>query len=271
MKLLLPCFAALSVVAASANPVVVEGLQSLDDTHHQLVSSESLGKQYQVFVKLPPSYESESQRSYPTVYILDGGELYPLFASYSGYLTAGQEIPELILVAISYGTGDWRHGNDRGHDYTAPTDEREHWGGAAEFQAFLDGELIPLVEKAYRSDAGRRIIFGQSLGGQFVLFTAQTRPELFWGHIASNPALHRNLPFFLETNPGPQDIESRLFVASGSHDDPQYRTPALVWIDHWTNRDDKPWRLEARTLDGHSHFSAPPASFRDGLRWLFSD
>lgn len=271
MKHFLPWFVALMVAAASAEPVVVEGLQSLDDTHHHVVSAESLGKQYHVLVKLPASYEAEPQRSYPTLYILDGGELFPLFASYSGYLTFGREIPELILVGISYGTGDWRQGNDRGHDYTAPTDEREHWGGAADFQAFLDDELIPYVEGTYRSDARQRIIFGQSLGGQFVLFTAQTRPDLFWGHIASNPALHRNLPFFLETNPGPQDIESRLFVASGSHDDPRFRTPALAWIEHWTNRDDIPWRLETRTLDGHSHFSAPPASFRDGLRWLFSD
>jgi predicted alpha/beta superfamily hydrolase len=271
MKFLLILFGLISAIAVLAEPVAVEGLQSLNDTHHHVVSAESLEKEFHVLVKLPPSYEAGPQRSYPTMYILDGGELFPLFASYSGYLTFGREIPELILVAISYGTDDWRQGNDRGHDYTAPTDEREHWGGAADFQKFLAGELIPFVEGTYRSDAGQRIIFGQSLGGQFVLFTAQTRPDLFWGHIASNPALHRNLPFFLETHPGPQDVESRLFVGSGSDDDPQYRGPALQWIDHWTSREDRPWRLETRTLDGHSHFSAPPASFRDGLRWLFSD
>jgi predicted alpha/beta superfamily hydrolase len=40
----------------------------------------------------------------------------------------------------------------------------------------------------------------QGLGGQFVLYTALTRPDLFWGHIASNPALHRNLPFYPENH-----------------------------------------------------------------------
>ena len=179
----------------------------------------------------------------------------------------------MILVAISYGTSDFRKGNNRGHDYTAPSDEREHYGGAKDFQTFLGDELIPFIEASYRSRATRRIVFGQSLGGQFVLYSAQTRPTLFWGHIASNPALHRNLDLFLTMTPEiPEEgALSYLFVGSGSDDDPQYRKPALQWINHWTHVEPKPWHLRAVTLDGHNHFSAPPASFRRGIRWLFFD
>jgi hypothetical protein len=43
----------------------------------------------------------------------------------------------------------------------------------------------------------------------------------------------------------------------------------LQWIEHWSARDDKPWQLKTVDLDGHSHMSAPPASFRQGLIWLF--
>ena len=271
MKTILALLVLLPLAIASAESVVVDGLQGLGDSHHHLVVSERLDKDYHVFVRLPPGYDPDDESRYPTVYVLDGGALYPLFASYSRYLFNANEIPELILVGISYGTDDWRQGNDRGHDYTAPTDEREHWGGAGRYQAFLEGELIPFVEDTYRSDAARRVIFGQSLGGQFVLFTAQTRPELFWGHIASNPALHRNLPFFLKTVPERPEVPSHLFVGSGSNDDPRFRVPAVEWIDHWTSRESTPWRLRAETLDGHSHHSAPPAAFRDGLRWLFSN
>jgi predicted alpha/beta superfamily hydrolase len=271
MRLLPALFVIVPLSVVTAEPVIVDGLQGLGDSRHHLVASESLEKDYHVFVRLPPGYDPTEDRSFPTVYVLDGGELYPLFASYAGYLFAGREIPKLILVGVSYGTDDWEQGNNRGHDYTAPTDEREHWGGAAHFQGFLERELIPFIEDRYPSDARRRIIFGQSLGGQFVLFTAQTRPDLFWGHIASNPALHRNLPFFLETLPQAPETQSHLFVGSGTHDDPRFRVPALEWIDHWTSREDAPWRLKVEILDGHSHFSAPPAAFRNGLRWLFAD
>lgn len=103
-----------------------------------------------------------------------------------------------------------------------------------------------------------------------MLFTALTDPVLFWGHIASNPALHRNLPFFLATPPRAENSNRpRLFVSSGSDDDPRFREPAVKWMSHWSTVKPTPWDLEMRTLEGHNHFSAATAAFRQGLIWLF--
>jgi predicted alpha/beta superfamily hydrolase len=107
------------------------------------------------------------------------------------------------------------------------------------------------------------VVFGQSIGGQFVLYTALTRSALFWGHIASNLALHRNLPFFLERFSYAQETgSSKLFVSSGTLNDPQFREPAQKWIRHWNARTKKPWQLKTVDLEGHTHMSAPPAAFR---------
>jgi len=249
------------------------GLQGLGNTQHHVVESESLGRSYDVLVGLPDGYNESDGRSYPTVYILDGGELYPMLRAYHRYLRNGGEAPEMILVAISYGSSDFDNGNERGHDYTAPSDEREHYGGAQDFQTFLRGELISFMEASYRSNPKRRILFGQSLGGQFVLYSAQTRPTLFWGHIASNPALHRNLELFLTMTPDipPDGAQSYLFVGGGSHDDRRFREPRSKWIEYWTAQEPKPWNLRVETLDGHTHSSAPPAVFRRGLKWIFAD
>ena len=111
---------------------------------------------------------------------------------------------------------------------------------------------------------------GSALGENLANFL--TKPDLFWGHIASNPALHRNLPFFLQAHvdAGSANETSRLFVASGSMDSPRFRAPALEWIEHWSASDDIPWKLKTIILDGHTHMSAPPAAFRQGMVWLFS-
>ena len=264
-----------------ADAAGADALQGLGDTRYDEIASTAAGRSYDIVIGLPAGYDESGDTRYPTVYLLDGGELYPMLSAYRRYLRFGEEIPDLILVAISYGTDDWRNGNDRGHDFTAPSAEREHWGGAPDFQRFLGDELIPKIETEYRSRGDRRIVFGQSLGGQFVLHAALTEPGLFWGHIASNPALHRNLPFFLEFrgaapargnggDGGNDSDRPRLFVASGSDDDERFRTPALAWMSHWSAADTRPWELATVTLDGHSHFSAPPAAFRQGLAWLFS-
>jgi predicted alpha/beta superfamily hydrolase len=271
--LLVTLIAAAATTAVSPGQSVgIDGVQSLGDSRHHTFESQTLDKNLHIVVGLPADYDESGDTEYPTVYVLDGGVHYATLRGYHRYLRVGEEVPEIILVAISYGTDDWGNGNDRSEDYTAPTDEREFWGGAGDFQEFLGSELIPFIESSYRSKSDRRIIFGQSIAGQFVLYTAQTKPTLFWGHIASNPALHRNLPLFLQMHPAtPADgVESRLYVANGSDDDPRFREPNVQWMEHWANVENRPWYLRAETLQGHTHFSAPPAAFRQGMAWLFS-
>ena len=260
---------ALLCVSASAPALDAEYLQGLGDTRYERFSSETIGRDFHVYVMLPDGYADSPDDTYPTLYLLDGGSLFPLLVGYYRYLLLGEEVPSMIIVGISYGSDRFAGGNYRASDYTAPSDERDYWGGAGAYQAFLKNELMPWVEKTYRSRADRRIVFGHSIGGQFVLYTAQTQPSLFWGHIASNPALHRNLPFFLEAHwPESAGTDSYLYVGSGSGDAAMFREPLQQWMQHWQQRDDFPLQLKAVTVDGHSHMSLPPAALRDGLRWM---
>ena len=244
-------------------------MPAIAGTKNHDLHSEITGYDYHVLVRVPESYDASKPRRYPVVYLLDGGALFPMLAGYYKYLRLQESVPELIIVGISYGTDDWREGNHRGTDYTAPTDQREHWGGAGSFQRALQNEIIPLIEGSYRADSQKRIIFGQSLGGQFVLFTALSKPNLFWGHISSNPALHRNLELFLQPQANDERSQSHLFVARGSEDEAVYRVPGKEWMEHWNATPDKPWRFKATVIDGYGHFSIAPESFRRGLVWLF--
>ena len=259
-----------SSALAAENAIELQGLQGLGDIRHHQVESDIIGKRYELLVGLPASYTASPGAKYPTVYLTDGAALYPLLQAYYRYLNFGEEVPEAIFVAISYSDGDWVNGNDRSHDYSAPSDAREDYGGARDFQAMLRDEVLPLIETRYRARPDRRIIFGQSMGGQFVLYTALTQPDLFWGHIASNPALHNNVSFFLPAAAKvPASPGSKLYVASASDDDARFKVPAMQWIRAWSEQQEKPWELHAEILDGHNHYSAPPASFRAGMKFLF--
>lgn len=262
----------LLTVSAASSAVETRFMQGLGDTDYQRIDSEILDRYFHIFVMLPDEYEQRSEENYPTIYLLDGGALFPLLSAYYRYLHFEEEIPDAIIVGISYGSDTFEDGNYRATDYTAKSSDRDYWGGADQFQNFLSDELLPFIERTYRSRANRRVIFGHSIGGQFVLYTALTKPNLFWGHVASNPALHRNLPFFMQRYGKVETAgeRSKLFVGSGSKDELRFRVPTLEWIEHWSNNDDNPWQLKTMTLEGHTHMSAPPASFRHGMTWLFS-
>lgn len=254
-------------IASAAAADDFQHIQALRDTEYQRIESETIGRAFHVYVMLPETYAAEPERNYRTIYLLDGGSLFPLLAGYYRYLRFTDETEESIFVAISYGSGTFEGGNFRSTDYTAPSDERSFWGGAEKFQTFLADELIPAVESRYRADPDDRVVFGHSLGGQFVLYTAQTRPNLFHGHIASNPALHRNLDFYLKQVPDASS-DSLLFVGTGSRDNERFREPLGHWIEHWVSVEDKPWRLRVEELEDHTHVSAPPAAFWRGLSWI---
>jgi hypothetical protein len=255
-----------------AEPFDPAKLQGLGDTRYHQFESETLGHTLHIYVRVPDSPGQNPDQRFPTVYLLDGGINFPLLSSYYHYLRLAEEVPEMILVGISYGSDSFEGGNFRSSDFTAPSQERAWWGKASTFQSVLAQELLPMIEEEYASDPGQRIIFGQSLAGQYVLYSALSRPEMFWGHIASNPALHRNLGYFLGWKGGPEmPLEAtRLFVSEGEFNDARFKQPAMEWIEYWSDPErKKPFVLEVRTLSGQSHLSSVTASFRQGLRWLF--
>jgi uncharacterized protein len=260
----------LSLPARGAESRDTQYLQGLGDVRYHRLDSEVLGRPLHVYVRVPVS-DSPTER-FPVVFVLDGGTFFPLLSAYYHALRWGEEVPEMILVGISYGSDRFNGGNYRASDFTAPAPDRDWWGGAPKFQQALVQELFPLVESGYPADPERRVLLGQSLGGQFVLYSALTRPGLFFGHIASNPALHRNLDWFQEWHgeaPMPA-AATRLFLAEAEFDDERFRQPALKWIENWSAADRvKPFRLEVRMLEGHTHLSAVTEAFRLGVQWLF--
>lgn len=259
--------------AAASDHPVLKYTQTLADTRYHRLTAEHLNRDFHLIVR-PPAVAPDSPDSpgasvrVPAIYLLDGGFLFPMLSGYFNYLRSEAVVPEACIIGISYGASNFDEGNFRSSDYTAPSPTAAHYGGAKKFQQFLKEQVIPLIESNYPVDPHQRILFGQSIGGQFVIYSAMTQPTLFSGHIASNPALHNNLAYFLKPHHSP-GAYSKLVVLRGSEDEPRFREPATAWMDHWLSQTDQlPVILEARVLDGYGHFSIPPESFRQGLIWL---
>ena len=262
----LPALGALSLTACIAPASTSHGasvpldyLPALKGDYFPIHSGET-GGVYHIYVRLPESYAGQPGRRYPTVYLLDGDSLYPYIAPHHLFLTFDDKLPEAIIVGIAFGS------------FAPPVNRRDHdFGtGAAPFQRFLRRELIPAIEKRFRSDH-RRILVGQSRGGGFALYSAFTDPGLFWGRIASNPSFPAHKPLLLGPTPkldlAAATALTRLAVTSGTRDHPQIRSDTLAWFAaHEGQRG--PWVLKRIELEGGTHAADLPNAYRQAMRWL---
>ena len=233
------------------------------------LESTAIGRDFHIFVSLPQSYEDNSEQLYPVVYVLDGDSLFPIIAPTHLFLTIDYELPEAVIVGIAYGSFD-PSVNKRGYDFTVSApDSDQTRGGAPEFHAFLEDELIPLVAGRYRVDSSRSVLFGQSRGGGMVLYSAFAHPDLFWGRIASNPTFEPGRKFFLSAPAKASRDDLGLVVTSGSRDIPTLRSAALEWFSEWVGAESLPWALHTVTIEGGAHASFSPSSYRTGMLRLF--
>lgn len=240
----------------------LQGMQNI--TYHAMKSAHT-DSTYHIYVS-SPSVSKDTQL--PVVYLLDGGNTFPMLASYAKYMMFSEEIPPLILVGISYGTDEFKQGNFRSRDFTLASAERSYYGGAPQFHRFLTTELMPWVAQQHAIDDDKKILFGHSIAGQFVLYNAMFQPQTFSGLIASNPAIHRNVEAFIAPLPTTQ-AKPKLVLMQAEQDDEQFQTPRTQWLDHWHNKPHH-WQLKIMQANGHNHMSSVPSAFRQGLLWLFN-
>lgn len=165
----------------------------------ELISA-AMGETRRINVYLPPTYAEQSEARFPVLYMPDGGvaEDFPHVANtLDAGIRAGEIVP-MLLVGIE--------NTQRRRDMTPPTtvdEDRKVWpivGESAKFRAFLRDELVPEIDRRYRSN-GDTAIIGESLAGLFIVETFFEAPGLFDTSIALSPSLWWNAHALVDAAP----------------------------------------------------------------------
>jgi predicted alpha/beta superfamily hydrolase len=255
--------AALLLGACTAAPSLpgwaepLDYLPSLAGEYFPLHSA-AMGSTYHIYVRYPEGYREHPGQRYPIVYLLDGDSAFPMLAPEHLFLSYDDRIPDAIVVGIAYGS------------FAPPVNHREIDFGdkAADFERFLSAELIPAVEARVHADPARRILVGQSFGGNFVLYSAMKDPDLFWGRIASNPSAGMH-PDLLASEPAAATRNGlRLILVSGTANNAPGRELANSWASKW-HHSAAPWQFDEMDIPGGTHAADLPNAYRAGLRLLF--
>jgi uncharacterized protein len=229
---------------------------TIPNTEARSLQSEIMDYDYGIFVTLPGSYKRNPDTVYPTLYIVDGNQYYGYTAEPYGSMIWGNMIKEHIAISVAYRPGK----NMRSRDFRSS--ER-----AADFVRFFREELIPFVEKNYRTSKKDRTLFGHSLGGHFTLYTILNATDMFENYIACAPAVNDDILAFEEKYAAAHDdLKIKMFLASGENDHLTFG--AKKFVAKLKSRNYKGLKFdELYTVNGN-HGTIQPSAYIEGLRFV---
>jgi predicted alpha/beta superfamily hydrolase len=231
--------------------------------HELIMHSNALNEERIMSVALPENYD-ESKNHYPVLYVLDGETHFRHASAAVAYLSDNGYLPEMIVVALT--------NVDRNRDFSpVHVDNIATSGGAETFLTFISDELIPLVNKNYRT-SGYDILMGHSFGGVFAVYCLLEKPGLFDAYIAVSPFLQfadEHMVHEAENKLGMAKIPTCFFMSIG--EEPAYFETLNKFSSLVRDMNDPNMDFHYVTYDSEDHMSNPYPSLYYGLRYIFRD
>ncbi len=238
-------------------------------------------------MSFPKNYSIQDSITYPVLYVLDGKSTFGYFDS--SYIDS-EKIEDVILVGISHKVNGVESKINRFNDYTpyrdTITDKRIEekfgvekgtikTGGAVKFLECLKKEIVPFIEKHYKTNSDRGIS-GHSLGGLFTSYCFLNSDNYFTRFGINSPSFQLNEEIFLDpaivkfTNNETWDIEpTKVFISTGENESPMMVSNMIKFSLYLKKSDYKNIDMNWRIYRNESHTSVIPFSLNGTLTTLY--
>jgi predicted alpha/beta superfamily hydrolase len=238
--------------------------------------SESVRDSFSIFIKLPGNYNAKRKRNFSVVYLLDGNAYFDAVAD-----DIRKHKKDAILVGIGYKNA-FLMDSLRNRDYTfpqaAPQDSFPTSGGADRFLAFIKTELIPFIDKAYRTDTADRCLMGHSLGGYFTLFAMQQglsgRSNPYKQYVAASPSLYYSDQYLIKalqnTEPGNTNPQTLILTIGENELEEDATIPEYFnsFVKHMNDGKYKNIKLITEVFPSFGHMDTGISTFARALQEL---
>ena len=251
-------------------------------TQYDSLYSEVLKEQRPIKVILPKTYDSDLSERFDVLYVLDGEWNTSLTEKACDFLGFAKMIPaNMILVSVP---NCYKNGaNMRDRDFTPTSTENsdaKFWwmrsslisGGAANFLLFLKEELVPFVNRKYRTKTDNNILYGTSLGGLFTIYAYLHEPMLFKSYLTVEPSLWWDKEYISkiasEKLEDCRGLRNSLWISC--RDGAALEEMGISGFDSTLRLNapgDLQWKVEA--YPNETHFSAIWKGLYDGLKFTY--
>ena len=264
---LTPLLGAAQVISKESKDLFITGSESVN------FHSEINNNEYKLYVNLPDGYDKNSAKKYPVLYALDGYRIFGITTGVYKGLIFDSFTPEAIIIGINNsGTKDTIPTLHRTRDLTPTAIARlSTSGGASNFLKVLSDEIIPLVDRLYKTDKTNRTLIGTSHAGMFAHYTLFTQPSLFNNYIINNAtfAYDNGYPYKLEEEfyKKNKSIDAKVMLLSSEFDD----LPNVVKMFEQIKRHNyKKLTLDFRMVETMGHLGGEAEAINQGMRFAYA-
>jgi predicted alpha/beta superfamily hydrolase len=146
---------------------------------HASLKSEILNQNRMLSVFLPDGYYGRNVK-FPVIYVLDADGRDQHIVPTARFLFVNNKMPKAIIVGV--------YNIDRNHDFLPDSSKNAPTGGGADkFLLFFKDELIPYINKNFKTEP-YKVLVGHSYGGLFAMYALLNDPDLFNSYIAIDPS-----------------------------------------------------------------------------------
>ena len=196
---------------------------------HEHFRSRILRNQRDLIVYLPPGYHEQPQRRFPVLYLHDGQNLFDGATSFVPGMDwhVGHTADDFILTGAVQPlivVGIYNVGKVRIHEYTPTKAPRLGGGRADRYAKFLMQEVMPFIQREYRTIPDPRVtgIGGSSLGGLLSLYLGLKHPQVFGRIAALSPSVWWNQRVILRfAAAAPVEPRPRIWLDIGTNEGPR--------------------------------------------------
>lgn len=183
---------------------------AISQIQYEEIQSEKLGSNRQIKVQLPRNYDSNTEKTYPILVVLDGDYLFEPIAGMTDYYSFWEEMPEVIVVGVNQ--AETRDDDTLYDEINALPSET----GIAFFE-FLGLELMPWLDNKYRTNSFRLAV-GHDLTANFINFYLLKETALFQGYISLSPDVSPEMDTRLVERLGKTRQKIFYYLATGTED-----------------------------------------------------
>jgi uncharacterized protein len=247
---------------------------------------------FSIFVNLPNDYNPQQKEKYPVVYVLDANLYFDILATTINKYSEVGLAPSVILVGIGYKdfpTMDSLRTRDDTYPTAIPEYQMTVSGGADKFLSFINNELVPQIDKEYKTDTSKRVLMGHSLGGYFTAYTILQdllgKSNSFNSYIAASPSIHYNKYYLLNQLKEIATQKNRhkkinAYITFGGQEDAESKTDSSILkltdlTNHLSNlflaKQSNYINYKSDIFSNLDHMDTQMPTFIKGLQWTLSE